>query len=109
MKISFSAHVDYKSTIEVKKMFNTLIVTPMAKMKIHLISTVVNKNFKHGGFFSTCVQERQIVKRGVDRTVGPVLKLPRQMTNFLIFNLPSDNVLKNLEKFGNAAKCCYIN
>lgn len=69
---------------------------------IHLIATVVDKDFQHRWLLATCIQRRQIIEGGVHWSISPVLKLAWQMTNFLIFDLTSDNVLKHLEEHGEA-------
>lgn len=68
----------------------------------HLIATVVHKDFQHRRLLSTRVQWRQIIQGGIYWSISPVFKLAWQMTNFLIFDLTSNNVLKHLGEYREA-------
>lgn len=68
---------------------------------MHLIAAIVDQDLQHRGLLSTGVQAGQIIEGGVHRAVSPVLKLTRQMADFIIFYLTSDNVLKNLKLYKN--------
>lgn len=69
-----------------------------------LIAAVVDEDFQDGRLVSARVQRGQIVQGRVHRPVGPVLELPGQVTNFLVFDLTPDDVLKHLWWVGGGEK-----
>lgn len=61
----------------------------------HWCLTAVGKDLKHC-IFLTGVYTGQVIKRGVDRSIGPFSELPGQVSALGVFDLSSEDVSENL-------------